>query len=126
MNDPSNIKTQKKEYPRYEKNRIVTWASGWLALLSATVFAPTLFESGRADAEDKNWAGMPQVEIGTFSLGGRATFGIKTMGRTAGLEARKFDFIRLITWLSKGPPTIVARNSTEGSRPIRILCKLPY
>ena len=56
------------------KNGLFALVIGGLTLFTATFVAPTLFESGRAEAADQNWAGMPQVEIGTFSLGGRATY----------------------------------------------------
>ena len=58
----------------YRKNGIIAWMVGGLALFGATLFGPSLFEYGKAEAADQNWAGMPQVEIGVFSLGGRATY----------------------------------------------------
>jgi len=56
------------------KKGVVAWMVGGLALFAVTFLSPTLFTSGSAEAEDKNWAGMPQVDIGLFSLGGRATY----------------------------------------------------
>ena len=56
------------------KSGMFAWVMGGLALFTATIVAPTLFESGRAEAADQNWAGMPQVDIGLVSIGGRATY----------------------------------------------------
>lgn len=62
----------------YMKNKIIAWTIGGLSLLTASfsllLFWPPLFEYGKAEAADQNWAGMPQVEIGLFSIGGRATY----------------------------------------------------
>ncbi len=47
---------------------------GGYVLLVATLVMPSLFEPREAMAADENWAGMPQVDVGMFSVGGRATY----------------------------------------------------
>ena len=58
----------------HRKFKITAKTVGGLALLTATLFGSPLFGYGKAEAADQNWAGMPQVDIGFFSLGGRATY----------------------------------------------------